>query len=543
MNSNRSLIVNRSSVLLILLALAGSAWCGEPVGRVILAAGEVQALRAGQLIPLARNADVQTGDEIRTGPASNVQIRFADASIVALRSGTNFRVDEFIYKNGQAGGEKALFALIKGGLRTITGAVGRSNRQDYGIVTPTSTIGIRGTHFSLAVCADNCRNADGSLAANGTYGGVIDGRISSTPNENPTGTREFGRGEFFFAPNASAPPQPLLTPPSFLADRLEAQRRAPAAPVAATPGTAAAQSATTAATSPPSTVLADPATATTTAALPAIATEALSSSGTPAVINKVTGFIAQYFNSANYIVVDSCGGTMCQPNEANQFTNSGIQLTGYSRDAGFPKGSLSGGTVVDAGSVVLNGAVFAWGRWTGSFLVTDSSGTTFSNLPSGVLYGMTDDIAVGNNQHSVWPTSGLVSYAFAGGPRPVDTAGNMGTVNSMSGTLDFPTRNVTFNASLTMNVPTQGVANLSMSSSGTISASNDNLIGATLSTTCAGAGCASPSSGGSFDARFAGTAAQVMVVNGVGQNAVKDSSGIGSQSVLFLGVLKCSAGC
>lgn len=534
--------MNRSSVLLLLLALAGSAWCGEPVGRVILAAGEVHASREGQWIPLVRNADVQTGDEIRTGPASNVQIRFADASIVALRSETNFRVDEFIYKRGQAGGEKALFALIKGGLRTITGAVGRSNRQDYGVVTPTSTIGIRGTHFSLAVCADNCRNADGSLAANGTYGGVIDGRISSTPNENPDGAREFGRGEFFFAPNASAPPQPLRTPPSFLADRLEAQRRAPAAPVAATPGAAAAPSATTATAGTSGTVLTDT-TATTTTALPVVATETLTSSGTPAVINMITGFIAQYFSGANYIAVDSCSGTMCQPNQANQFTNSGILLTGYSSDTGFPKGSLSGGTVVDAGSVVLNGAVFAWGRWTGNFLVTDSAGNTFSNLPSGVLYGMTDDIAVGNNQGNLWPTSGLVNYSFAGGPRPVDTAGNTGTVNSMTGSLDFLTRNVTFNASLTMNVPTQGIANLSISSGGTISATNDNLIGATLSTTCSGTGCASPSSGGSFDARFAGTAAQVMVVNGIGQNAVRDSSGAGTQSVLFLGVLKCTSGC
>jgi hypothetical protein len=526
--------VNRSSVLLLLLTLAGSAWGGEPVGRVILAVGEVQASRDGQWIPLVRNSDVRTGDEIRTGPASNVQIRFADASIVALRSGTNFRVDEFIYKSDRTGGEKALFALIKGGLRTITGAVGRSNRQDYGVVTPTSTIGIRGTHFSLAVCADNCRNADGSLAASGTYGGVIDGRISSTPNENPSGAREFGRGEFFFAPNASAPPQPLLTPPSFLADRLEAQRRAPAAPVAAAPSAAAASTS--------GTVLLDT-TATTTTALPAIATETLTSSGAPAVINMITGFIVQYFSGANYIAVDSCSGTMCQPDQANQFTNSGILLTGYSSDTGFPKGSLSGGSVVDAGSVILNGAVFAWGRWTGAFLVTDSSGTTYSSLPSGVLYGMTDDIAVGNNQGNLWPTSGLVSYVFAGGPSPVDTAGNVGTVNSMSGSLDFLTRNVTFNANLTMNVPTQGVANLSLSSGGTISAMNDNLIGATVSTTCSGAGCAGPSSGGSFDARFAGTAAQVMVVNGVGQNAVLDSSGTGSQSVLFLGVLKCASGC
>jgi len=185
--------------------------------------------------------------------------------------------------------------------------------------------------------------------------------------------------------------------------------------------------------------------------------------------------------------------------------------------------------------------MFAWGRWTGAFTVTDSGGNSVSNLPSGVLYGMTDEPTVGN-QTRVWPTSGLVSYTLAGGPQPIDTAGNTGTMNGMSGTLNFLTRNVTLNAGLSMNVPTQGVANLSLSGSGTIGTTNDNLRNASFATSCSGGGCASPSSG-LFDARFAGTAAQVMVVNGMAQNAVKDSSGTGSQSVLFLGVLKCASGC
>lgn len=532
--------MTRLLFLPFLLLLAAPAWCGETVARVIFAAGDVQALRDGQWLPLTRNADVLSGDEIRTGAASSVQLRFTDSSIVALNAGSNFRVDEFIYKNG-ASGEKALFSLLKGSLRTITGAVGRKNRQDYGIVTPTSTIGIRGTHFNLAVCADDCRNPDGSLAANGTYGGVVAGRISSTPNANPAAAREFGRGEFFFAPSASLPPQPLLTPPAFLTSRIEA--RQPAGTTVATASTTV--TGATASSPPP----ADEATTTaitlptTSTALPAVATETLNTSGTSAVINTVTGFIAQYFTGSNYIVVDSCGGTMCQPGQASEFTNSGIVLTGYSTGLNPPKGSLAGGSVVDSGSVVLNGAVFAWGRWTGSFLVTDTSNTTYSNLPSGVLFGMTDDVTVGTNFGNTWPGSGLVTYTLAGGPSPVDTAGNVGTLNSMSGSLDFLTRNVTFNASMTMNVPAQGVANLAVSGGGTVSPTNDNLLGATLSASCTGSGCATPTSGGTFDARFAGSAAQVMVVNGIGQNAVRDTSGTGSQSVLFLGVLKCTSGC
>jgi len=82
-----------------------------------------------------------------------------------------------------------------------------------------------------------------------------------------------------------------------------------------------------------------------------------------------------------------------------------------------------------------------------------------------------------------------------------------------------------------------------MSGSGTIASGNDNLLKAPITTACSGSGCASASSSGLFDARFAGTAAQVMVVNGIAQNAVKDSRGVGSRSVLFLNLLKCTSGC
>ena len=42
-----------------------------------------------------------------------------------------------------------MFSLLKGGLRTITGLVGRSNRKNYQISTTVATIGIRGTEYTI----------------------------------------------------------------------------------------------------------------------------------------------------------------------------------------------------------------------------------------------------------------------------------------------------------------------------------------------------------------------------------------------------------
>ncbi|MBI3068888.1 MAG: hypothetical protein HYY79_08465 [Betaproteobacteria bacterium] len=60
---------------------------------------------------------------------------------------TEFRVDDYRYEGRTDGTEKGFFSLLKGGLRTITGAIGRTNRPTYQVSTVTATIGIRGTEY------------------------------------------------------------------------------------------------------------------------------------------------------------------------------------------------------------------------------------------------------------------------------------------------------------------------------------------------------------------------------------------------------------
>ena len=96
----------------------------------------------------------------------------------------------------------------------MTGIIGRRDRTDYAVKTRTTTIGIRGTSYALVDCDNSCRNADGSLAPDGTYGAVTEGRVSATNN---TGEREFGVDNFFYVASPNSPPEQLLAPPSFLA--------------------------------------------------------------------------------------------------------------------------------------------------------------------------------------------------------------------------------------------------------------------------------------------------------------------------------------
>lgn len=212
-------LVNLAKVSLGLMLAWGTVAQAEVAGRVLVAVGDTSVERAGKEIRLAAGAAVETGDTLRVGEASNMQVRFTDEAIMALRPNSTVRIDDYSFIK-KADSDKSIFSLLKGGLRTITGIIGRSSRKNYAVKAATATIGIRGTHFTLVHCANDCRNADGSQADNGTFGGVTDGRIEV---RNNAGEREFGQNEFFFVASRDALPAGLIAPPPFLRDRLEGQ--------------------------------------------------------------------------------------------------------------------------------------------------------------------------------------------------------------------------------------------------------------------------------------------------------------------------------
>jgi hypothetical protein len=198
----------------------------ETAGQVLAAYGEAHALRAGRILHLSAGAPIESGDLLHTGVDSYLQIRFTDWSVISLRPRTDFVVDEYAYEASKGGRERAFFSLLSGGIRSLTGLIGHRDRANYRLRTTTSTIGIRGTHYSVLICKQDCKYADGSLGPDGLYGGVIDGRIAVSPYGGAALEREFGAGEYFRLDNANVVPVPLFVPPQFFWDKSSLQSRA-----------------------------------------------------------------------------------------------------------------------------------------------------------------------------------------------------------------------------------------------------------------------------------------------------------------------------
>ena len=183
----------------------------EKIGRITSVRGQLTATgKNGQVRALRRRSYVRQGDTLATGIKGGAQVKFNDGAQIALRRNSELRIDEYRWEGNQDGKEKAVMSLVKGGFRTITGAIGKLNKTNYRVNSPYATIGIRGTHYALMSCqGGSCAGlAGGDAPDDGLYGGTAFGAIIVDENHVIEPQQYFHHdGSNFRA---------LMGPPSFL---------------------------------------------------------------------------------------------------------------------------------------------------------------------------------------------------------------------------------------------------------------------------------------------------------------------------------------
>ncbi|HUS23771.1 MAG TPA: FecR domain-containing protein [Candidatus Binatia bacterium] len=142
-----------ASILLPMAVLPGLA--SAEGGIAIHVTPPVSVVRQGQPLPAEVGTIIAAGDVIKTGTGAGAQFRFDDNSAFAVPGGSELRVDEFrLPKQGRGG--SALFALLRGGFRTITGLIGKARGDTYEVRTGLATIGVRGSAYSAYLCDAKC---------------------------------------------------------------------------------------------------------------------------------------------------------------------------------------------------------------------------------------------------------------------------------------------------------------------------------------------------------------------------------------------------
>jgi hypothetical protein len=194
-----------SLLLLLFLPAFTSISCAAEteVGRVAQLSGPLLARKADDTTRvLSVNSAVEQGDTLVTEKKTYARIKFIDASEITLRPGTQLKVSQYNFDQAKPQDDKAVYNLIKGGMRSITGLIGkRGDPGSYKLVTDTAVAGVRGTTFECKICADNC----GSLP-NGLYVFVIEGFVDVS---NDAGSQSLGAGQYAYVASGAAIPQLL----------------------------------------------------------------------------------------------------------------------------------------------------------------------------------------------------------------------------------------------------------------------------------------------------------------------------------------------
>ena len=136
--------------------------------------------------PITQDQRFYPGTALTTGSDGQLVLRFDDGQRVLLNQNTEFRIVDFRFNKDNAAENRGVFDFIRGALRVVTGAVGRTNPSAFQVRSPQATIGVRGTDFMLTI-------------SNQMYTSVIQGSIGVT---NSAGTVVYSAGQFGVVPGA-----------------------------------------------------------------------------------------------------------------------------------------------------------------------------------------------------------------------------------------------------------------------------------------------------------------------------------------------------
>jgi FecR protein len=175
----KNLMTNWLCVAILLFASNG-VFAGV-AGHVMFVSGEVSQLSSASKTHLLKKGDaINEGDTLTSAPSASAQIKMEDGGLIALRSDTQLKFDQFNFNGQQDGTEKSFVSLLKGGFRAVTGLIGKVNKNNYRITTPSATIGIRGTDHETYVIVSGSAMATTSPV--GTYNKVNTGETSMSNN-------------------------------------------------------------------------------------------------------------------------------------------------------------------------------------------------------------------------------------------------------------------------------------------------------------------------------------------------------------------------
>jgi len=138
-----------ATVLITILTLLSPINSFAGVGKVTEQTGPTEILREKKSISSNVNTGVEMNDTVSTAKGK-AELTFDDKTTVKLTEHSKLVIDDFVYDPKKGTGKLAL-NMAMGTARYASGQIAKNNPQQVAIKTPTATIAVRGTDFSMTV--------------------------------------------------------------------------------------------------------------------------------------------------------------------------------------------------------------------------------------------------------------------------------------------------------------------------------------------------------------------------------------------------------
>lgn len=208
----RNMALCLSGLLLAAAAPGNLAYAATTAGQVTHLSGVLTVKRAdGSSKLFSVKSEVQEGDTLSTEQDTYARVKFVDGAEVVMRPGTQLKVASYSFDQAKPASDSVFLNMLKGGMRAVTGLIGKRNRDAVNFGTTTATIGIRGTHFGALLCQNDCGGiptTTGKPPENGLHLDVTDGAIVV---KNQAGEQVIGSGQFGFVRSLTT--APVIVPP------------------------------------------------------------------------------------------------------------------------------------------------------------------------------------------------------------------------------------------------------------------------------------------------------------------------------------------
>lgn len=136
------------ALTLILILLSTNAY--GSIGKVTEEKGSAEIVRSKSKIGAKLNAGIESMDNVQTANGV-IGITFADDTKVRVTEHSRLIIDDFVYDPNSKGAGKLAMKVALGTVRYASGAVAHENNKNVNIKTPTATVAVRGTAFTMTV--------------------------------------------------------------------------------------------------------------------------------------------------------------------------------------------------------------------------------------------------------------------------------------------------------------------------------------------------------------------------------------------------------